>query len=72
MDLRALTEEELDALRVDVLTEQERRTNLAQIPDEIAAMAKVYRDGGGDESKLQDALTPEQIAAMTGDAGPAE
>lgn len=64
MDLRALTDEELDDLRIDVLTEQERRANLAAIPGQIEALAKVYRDGGGDEAALQDALTPEQVAAL--------
>lgn len=64
MDLRALTDEDLDAHRIAVLTEQERRQNLAAIPEQIAAMAKVYRDGGGDEGALQDALTPEQASAL--------
>lgn len=64
MDLKALTAGELDALRIDVLTEQERRVNLAAIPAQIEALAKVYRDGGGDEAALQDALTPEQLAEL--------
>ena len=59
MDLKALSTEELDALRIDVLTEQERRANLAAIPEQIAAMAKTYRDGGGDEQALADALGEE-------------
>lgn len=64
MDLRALTDEELDALRVNLLTEQERRANLAAIPEQIEALAKVYRDGGGEEKALTDALSPDQIAAL--------
>ena len=64
MDLRALTDDELDALRVDVAIEQERRANLAAIPEQIAAMAKTYRDGGGGEQALADALAPEQVAAL--------
>ena len=56
LDLTTLTDEQLDDHRRDVLTEQERRANLAQIPDQIAAMAKTYRDGGGDEQALTDAL----------------
>ena len=59
MDLTTLTDEQLDDHRRAVLTEQERRANLAQIPEQIASLAKAYRDGGGDEQALADALTPE-------------
>ena len=62
MDLKTLADADLDRLRRDVLREQERRANLAVIPEQIAAMAKTYRDGGGDEQALTDALTPEQDA----------
>ena len=61
-DLRSMTDDGLDALRRDVLIEQERRANLAVIPEQIAAMAKTYRDGGGDEQALTDALAPDQAA----------
>lgn len=64
MDLSALTTEELDDLRRDVQIEQERRANLAAIPEQIEQLAKVYRDGGGDEKALTGALTPEQVAAL--------
>lgn len=64
MDLRTLDDDELNQLRRDVLIEQERRVNLAQIPEQIASLAKTYRDGGGDEQALADALTPEQEAAL--------
>ena len=64
MDLKALTDEALDELRVQVKTEQERRGNLAEIPNTIEKLAKVFRDGGGDEQALTDALTPEQQAAL--------
>ena len=63
MDLKAMDDSELDGLRVAVLQEQERRENLAEIPEQIAVMAKLYRDGGGDEERLQEVLTPEQLAA---------
>lgn len=39
------------------IAEQERRANLAAIPEQIEQLAKVYRDGGGDEQALTDALT---------------
>ena len=62
MDLTTLTDEQLDDHRRAVLTEQERRANLAAIPEQIEQLAKVYREGGGDERALTDALTPEQAA----------
>lgn len=64
MDLTTLTDEQLDAHRRSVLVEQERRANLAAIPEQIEQLAKVYRDGGGEEQALTDALTPEQTAAL--------
>lgn len=66
MNLRELTDTELDARRIAVAVECERRANLAAIPEQIEALAKVYRDGGGDEQALTDALTPEQVAALHG------
>lgn len=63
---RTWSDEALDEHRRAILSEQERRANLAAIPDQIAAMAQVYRDGGGDEAALIDALTPEEIAALNG------
>ncbi|WP_193117026.1 hypothetical protein [Brachybacterium tyrofermentans] len=67
-DYRTYSDDELDESRRAVITEQERRVNLAAIPEQIEALAKVYRDGGGDEQALTDALTQEQIAAMSADA----
>ena len=61
MDLRDLSDDDLDQMRRDVLIEQERRANLAVIPEQIAAMAKTFRDGGGDEQALADALATEQL-----------
>ena len=64
MDLTTLTDEQLDEHRRAVLTEQERRANLAAIPEQIEQLAKVYREGGGDEQALTAALTTEQVAAL--------
>ena len=64
MDLKALTDTELDDLRRGILTEQERRENLAAIPEQIKDLAEKFRDGGGDEQALADALTPEQAATL--------
>lgn len=64
IDFTKFDDEDLDALRVDVLTEQERRVNLAQIPAQVTELAKTYRAGGGDEGALMDAINapaPEDI-----------
>ena len=56
VDLTKLPDEELDALRVKILTEQERRANLAQIPATIQELADKYADGGGDREELLKAV----------------
>lgn len=56
-DLTTLTDEDLDALRVRVLTERERRANLSRIPDQVADLCRTYRDGGGDPTVLEKAVT---------------
>lgn len=58
------SDDALDEHRRAIINEQERRANLAQIPEQIEQLAKTYRDGGGDEQTLTDALTPEQVAAL--------
>lgn len=55
-DLTTLSDDDLDTLRRDALREQERRANLASIPAQITALAHTYRDGGGDEQALVDAI----------------
>ena len=64
MDLTTLTDGELDALRVDVLGEQERRANLAHIPEQIKELAEKFRAGGGDETELAEAITAEELALL--------
>ena len=68
MDLTTLTDEQLDAHRVAVLTEQERRRKIEQLPDDLAAMARDAAAAGCDRDELiervTDALTPEQEAAL--------
>lgn len=52
MEVSTLTNEELaDHLNV-VLAEQERRQDLATIPDQIRELKVKYLDGGGDISVL--------------------
>ena len=52
IDLTKLPDEELDALRVKILTEQERRANLERIPATIQELATKYTEGGGDREEL--------------------
>lgn len=53
MDLTKLSDEELDQHRRDVLQEQERRENLARIPDQITELKAKYVEGGGDPDDLE-------------------
>ena len=41
-NLQAMTDEELDGLRIEVLTEQERRQIMATAADQIAALQDAY------------------------------
>ena len=52
MDYKKLTDEQLDEARQAILIEQERRANLAQIPETIAELAAKYAEGGGDREAL--------------------
>ena len=56
MDYKKLTDEELDKARQDILIEQERRANLAQIPTTIQELAAKYAEGGGDREELLKAV----------------
>lgn len=57
INLTIITDEELDALRIGVLTEQERRQRMAAIPAQVAELATAYRAGGGDPDVLLEAIT---------------
>ena len=52
MDYKKLTDEQLDEARQAILTEQERRANLAQIPATIQDLATKYTESGGDRDEL--------------------
>ena len=52
MDYKSLTDEQLDEARQAILIEQERRANLAQIPETIQELATKYTEGGGDREEL--------------------
>lgn len=52
MNLTTFTDDDLDQLRRDVLVEQERRSKLAAIPDQITALRDEYLAAGGDPALL--------------------
>ncbi|WP_336647510.1 hypothetical protein [Microbacterium sp. MMO-10] len=52
MDLTDMTDDDLDALRVAVAVEQERRQALATIPAQVAQLAARFVDGGGDPADI--------------------
>ena len=52
MDLKTLSDEELDQHRRDVLAEQERRENLARIPEQIRELKDKYTELGGNPADL--------------------
>lgn len=56
MDLRALTDDQLDEHRRDVLIEQERRRRIEETPDQVADLAAKFEQDGGDRSALVAAI----------------
>lgn len=52
MDFTQYDDDQLDQLRIQVLTEQERRQRVAQIPQQVADLARQFIDGGGDRDDL--------------------
>lgn len=56
MDLRSLTDEQLDEHRRDVLREQERRQRITDTPNQVADLAAKYEADGGDRSALVAAI----------------
>ena len=56
MDLKTLTDDELEQHRVDVLTEQERRARLANAPGQISQITTAFIADGGNIATLTDAL----------------
>lgn len=57
MNLKTLTDEQLEQHRVDVLTEQERRQRLATAPQQVTQIATAYVADGGDLTALTQAVT---------------
>lgn len=57
VDFSRFDDGQLDALRVDVLTEQERRANLEQIPAQVTELATQGRVIGVEEQVMVEAVT---------------
>lgn len=56
MDTTTLTDEELDALRVDILTEQDRRQIRASTPQVVADLTARFLADGGVQATLDAAV----------------
>ena len=52
MDYKKLTDEQLEEARRSILIEQERRSNLEQIPATIQELSVKYKEGGGSQEEL--------------------
>lgn len=59
MEYKTLTDEQLEEARTAILTEQERRVNIKQIPTTIQELANKYAEGGGDREELLKVMTVE-------------
>lgn len=57
MDYKTLSDEQLDEARTAILIEQERRANLARIPEQVTELVAKYAEGGGDREELLKAVT---------------
>lgn len=57
MNIQDLTDEELTARYVEANEELARRRRLNEIPTEISELAQQWRDNGGEESAIVDAVT---------------
>ena len=58
MDFTTATDADLDADRISIITEQERRAKLVAIPVEVARLTKQYRELGGDQDEIDAAIAP--------------
>ena len=58
MDFTTATDADLDADRITIITEQDRRAKLVAIPVEVARLTKQYRELGGDQDKIDAAIAP--------------
>ena len=57
MDYKNLTDKQLEEARRSILIEQERRSNLEQIPATIQELSVKYKEGGGSQEELIKAVS---------------
>lgn len=57
MNIQDLTDDELTTRYVEANEELARRRRLNEIPNEISELAQQWRDNGGEESAIVDAVT---------------
>lgn len=57
MSIHDLSDEELASRYVEANEELARRRRLNEIPNEISELAQQWRDNGGEESEIVDAVT---------------
>ena len=57
MNIQDLTDDELKSRYVEANEELARRRRLSEIPNEISELAQQWRDNGGEESAIVDAVT---------------
>lgn len=65
-DLTTLSNEDLDTLRVNVLTEVERRARILSAPETIGALTVQLIHDGGDAALALQAVTEAQEKATAG------
>lgn len=66
MNLRELNDEDLEQHRISVLTEIERRQDLAMIPHQVEGLVEKFAAGGGDVQILVDCVTdPRHLEEVT-------
>ena len=57
MDLTTLTDAEISTLRQEIAAEQDRRRKVAQLPDDLADMARDAAAAGCDRDELLERVT---------------
>jgi hypothetical protein len=62
MNVTTLTDEELDQLRVDILTEQDRRHIRATTPQTVADLTARFIADGGEKATLDAAVMLKEVA----------
>ena len=62
-DYPKLTDAQLEEERLALMTELERRRNLARIPTDIRALAEQYDAAGGDPAELVAEIESTQVGA---------